>query len=538
MATVLFAVFLAVLSCALLIERFARAHAERRANESLQQISTDFRDALDRGMAQQFREVRLLAELEPFRRFDDPAAVRRALDSVQQRFDHFAWIGLTDPKGRVLAAAGGLLEGVDVSKRPWWQGAQNAPFVGDVHGALLLEKLLPKQAEPWRFVDFSVPIKGPGGELQGVLGVHLSWTWARQIKSELIDAVMSLHEAEALVIARDGTVLLGPPGTEGKPFADTAGPASFSVSTATQGQGDFPGLGWTVLLRKPVAVALADYFQLRRQIMLTALLLLALAVPLAWWVARRLSAPLEQLAAAIAARHHLGEARMPRVGGYREAELLSNALADLSDRQAEQDAQLEQRVAERTAELEQAMQRLEASERRLDQLTRIDPLTGCPNRRQFEERLPEALARSRRNGALMAVLFLDIDKFKHINDSLGHAAGDAVLKEFAQRLCTCVRVTDTVARLGGDEFVLILEGLHAPAEAEAVAGKILSQMAVPFDIDKDGAPLPVSTSIGLACTSAAGQTPEDAAQMLARADAALYAAKAAGRGTYRVAALA
>lgn len=76
MATVLFAVFLAVLSCALLIERFARAHAERRANESLQQISTDFRDALDRGMAQQFREVRLLAELEPFRRFDDPAAVR------------------------------------------------------------------------------------------------------------------------------------------------------------------------------------------------------------------------------------------------------------------------------------------------------------------------------------------------------------------------------------------------------------------------------------------------------------------------------
>jgi len=539
MATVLFAVFLAVLSCALLIENFARAHAERRAMESLQQISTDFRDALDRGMAQQFREVRLLAQLEPFRRFDDPASVRRALDQVQQGFNHFAWIGLTDPQGRVLAAAGGLLEGADVSKRPWWQAAQNAPFVGDVHGAVLLEKLLPKQREPWRFVDFAVPIKGTDGALQGVLGAHLSWGWARQIKLELIDAVMSLHEAEALVIARDGTVLLGPPGTEGKPFIDTAGSAHFSFSTATQGQGDYPGLGWRVLLRKPVDVALADYFQLRRQIMMTALMLLALAVPLAWWVARRLSAPLVQLAAAIAARHHLGEALIPRVGGYREAELLSDALAELSARQAEQDAMLEHRVTERTAELEQAMQRLEASERRLNQLTRIDPLTGGPNRRQFEERLPEALARSHRNGALMALLFLDIDKFKQINDSLGHAAGDTVLKEFALRLCACVRGTDTVARLGGDEFVLILEGLHAQAEAEQVAVKILEQMARSFDIGGT-APLAVSTSIGLACNSGAGaggHETDDAAQLLARADAALYAAKAAGRGTYRMAPL-
>lgn len=98
---------------------------------------------------------------------------------MQQRFHHCAWIGLTDPKGRVLASAGGLLEGVDVSKRPWWQGALNQPFVGDVHDAVLLEKLLPKQAEPWRFVDFSVPIKAPDDELQGVLGVLLSCAWAR-----------------------------------------------------------------------------------------------------------------------------------------------------------------------------------------------------------------------------------------------------------------------------------------------------------------------------------------------------------------------
>src|SRR6218665_2232075 len=255
MATVLFAVFVAVLACALLIEGFARAHAERRAIDSLRQISADFRDALDRGMAQQFQQVRVLAQLEQFRRFDDPPTVRHALDQVQLGFNHFAWIGLTDAQGKVLAAASGLLEGADVSKRPWWQGGHQAPFVGDVHAAVLLEKLLPHQAEPWRFVDFAVPIRDQKGVLQGVLGSHLSWTWARQIKNELIDVTMESHQAEALVVAKDGMVLLGPPDLEGKKLPDAVGlldkPGTaqqtrfggrdyFAVTAATRGPGSYP----------------------------------------------------------------------------------------------------------------------------------------------------------------------------------------------------------------------------------------------------------------------------------------------------------
>jgi len=653
MATVLFAVFVAVLACALLIEGFARAHAERRAIDSLRQISADFRDALDRGMAQQFQQVRVLAQLEQFRRFDDPPTVRHALDQVQLGFNHFAWIGLTDAQGKVLAAASGLLEGADVSKRPWWQGGHQAPFVGDVHAAVLLEKLLPHQAEPWRFVDFAVPIRDQKGVLQGVLGSHLSWTWARQIKNELIDVTMESHQAEALVVAKDGMVLLGPPDLEGKKLPDAAGlldkPGTaqqtrfggrdyFAVTAATRGQGSYPGLGWVVLLRQPTALALADYYRLRQQIVLTAGLLVALFVPLAWLLSRRLSAPLVQLAAAISARHHLGQERMPRVSGYREVELLSGALADLSDRQAEQDAMLEHRVEARTTELHQAMQRLrvitnnlpvlisyiddqqrlqftnetlrewlgidpqaavghslqevfgpalyelrreaigralkgerirfdtetqlqgvhrhlqteyipdvradgtvagiyslstditaaKAVEQHLSRLVRVDALTGGANRRQFEERLPEAMARSRRSQLSLALLFLDIDRFKHINDQLGHAAGDAVLREFALRLNGCVRATDTVARLGGDEFVLILEGLHSSEEPELVARKILSEIERPFEIE--GRALQVSTSIGIASYrgGSAGET-----ELLARADAALYEAKAAGRGCYR-----
>ena len=547
-AAVFFAAVAAVLTCALLIDRFTRAHAERSAVEAMHQLSTDFRDALDRGMAQQLQEIRVLADLDPFRRVDKPLEVRRALDAAHAGFPHFAWMGLTDPQGKVLAAAGGLLEGANVSKRPWWQGAQQGPFVGDVHGALLLEKLLPKQEEPWRFVDFAVPIRDGKGELQGVFGAHLSWAWARRIKDELIDSTLQIHEVQALVLAKDGTVLLGPPASEGKKLPelrpellqDSAttqqmqadGQAWFVVTAKTQGRGDYPGMGWVVLLRKPVSLALADYYRLRLQIALAALALAALGVPLAWLLARRLTAPLVELCRAVSERRHLGEKGLPRLRGFREVQLLSNALADLSERQAEQDAQLERRVAERTEALQLANEQLEASEARLDQLSRVDALTGLANRRQFNETLPEAMARARRRGKVMALLYLDLDKFKAINDTLGHAAGDTVLKEFGRRLSACVRETDMVARLGGDEFVLVIEGVASDADVERVANKILSEMAWPFEMG-EGEERVVATSIGIATyLDEPGLSDE---QLLGRADAALYEAKAAGRGTYRIA---
>ena len=169
-------------------------------------------------------------------------------------------------------------------------------------------------------------------------------------------------------------------------------------------------------------------------------------------------------------------------------------------------------------------------EQQLSVLARFDPLTGLPNRRQFEEKLQEAIARSTRSGHLVSLLFLDVDKFKGINDTLGHAAGDEVLKEFALRLTKCVRKTDTVCRLAGDEFVVILEGLHTFEEPQFVARKILATIAPPFDVL--GRELKVSTSIGVAV-----QEPQatSVARLLAMADEALYEAKAAGRNAYRCA---
>lgn len=173
---------------------------------------------------------------------------------------------------------------------------------------------------------------------------------------------------------------------------------------------------------------------------------------------------------------------------------------------------------------------LKKIEKQLSVLARYDSLTGLPNRRQFEEKLDEAVARAERTHKLMAVLFLDVDKFKSINDSLGHAAGDEVLKEFALRLTKCVRKTDTVARLAGDEFIVLLEGVNTFEEPQFVARKILAIMDGPFDVL--GRELAVSTSIGIAVSppGAHGTT-----QLLAMADEALYSAKAAGRGRFKCA---
>lgn len=169
-------------------------------------------------------------------------------------------------------------------------------------------------------------------------------------------------------------------------------------------------------------------------------------------------------------------------------------------------------------------------EAQLQLLARADPLTGLPNRRSYEEKLRECALRSVRSGRAMGLMYLDIDFFKQINDTLGHAGGDEVLKEFGHRLRSAVRATDAVCRLAGDEFTIILEGVNPGAEIVLVADKILAAVRQPFFAD--GTFHNVTASIGIACHEAAQL---DVAALSKAADTALYAAKAAGRNRYSVA---
>ncbi|MES2187162.1 MAG: diguanylate cyclase [Pseudomonadota bacterium] len=174
-----------------------------------------------------------------------------------------------------------------------------------------------------------------------------------------------------------------------------------------------------------------------------------------------------------------------------------------------------------------------ALEAQLRQLARVDTLTELPNRLAFNELLPVAMARARRTGGALALMFLDIDYFKGINDSLGHLGGDMVLVEFARRLRASVRTTDAVARLAGDEFVVVLENLGGQDAAEAVAAKIVAQVgSLPFELE--GRLLEVTTSVGVVLHWPV-QEPGDGADLLARADAALYDAKGLGRNRYHFA---
>lgn len=175
--------------------------------------------------------------------------------------------------------------------------------------------------------------------------------------------------------------------------------------------------------------------------------------------------------------------------------------------------------------LEQNLVALRLAERRMAELALSDPLTGLANRRRFDERLPEALARARRQRSGVGLMFLDVDHFKRVNDTFGHAAGDAVLVESGARLKDAVRATDFVARLAGDEFVVILEGLHSADECEQVAAKIVASARRLIPVDHDE--LSVTMSIGIAYLP--GVRPIDPAALLALADRALYKTKARGR---------
>ncbi|WP_341676339.1 PAS domain S-box protein [Niveibacterium sp. SC-1] len=169
-----------------------------------------------------------------------------------------------------------------------------------------------------------------------------------------------------------------------------------------------------------------------------------------------------------------------------------------------------------------------ANEARIAYLAHHDPLTGLPNRTLLQDRLQIALIRANRERSMVGLLFLDLDRFKTINDSLGHHAGDRLLQSIAERLRKCVRESDTVCRQGGDEFIIVLQDLVDPESPARVAEKILARITEPFEID--GHMIGTSFSIGIAIYPNDGH---DADALMKNADTAMYHAKEGGRNTYR-----
>jgi diguanylate cyclase (GGDEF)-like protein/PAS domain S-box-containing protein len=197
--------------------------------------------------------------------------------------------------------------------------------------------------------------------------------------------------------------------------------------------------------------------------------------------------------------------------------------------------ELELRVQERTAELAGANALLQGeiierrqAEARVHHMAYHDSLTGLPNRALLSDRLDRAMLAAQRFERKLAVMFIDLDRFKTINDSLGHMTGDQLLKEVASRLCRAVRASDTVARLGGDEFVVLVPGIRTPEEAGQVAEKIIEALSEGFPLERRN--LHITPSIGISVYPDDGN---DVEALMRNADSAMYHAKANGRNNYQ-----
>lgn len=544
-------VILLVLGATLSAAWLGRGIVSTMVRNELSELAVVMAARLDHGMAERYREIGTIAGLDVLRPYweRDPDALRDVLDRMQQSFPDYAWIGFARADGTVAAATKGMLEGQSVAQRPWFIAGKEKAFAGDVHEAVLLAKLLGPRAdaEPFRFVDVAYPVRNATGDVIGVLGAHLSWDWATDIRRSLISPESHFSQADVSILDEKGKVLLGrglntvmltpdqlaairaKPTGSGLAYGSDAD-AWLTGYALGRGYRDYPGLGWIVVARLPTDVANAPVRDLVGSILLIGLGLGVIGLFFAWWLANRLTKPIHMITVeADRIGREAGVYALPRVGGAVEVARLSRALRSLLRRigMAEQLRE----AAVRDAEAHAAESReLSADVERLRHLSETDPLTGLLNRRAFLSNAERLVAFARRYGRDLAVVVADIDHFKRVNDTYGHAAGDAVIKEVARRLQGNARDSDLVARFGGEEFVVLLMESDVTAAA-AYAERVRAAIQGGAVALEDGRSIALTLSLGCTILHAGDRDVQD---VVDRADGALYAAKTSGRNRVRV----
>jgi hypothetical protein len=296
---------------------------------------------LDTGIAAWANDVGLLARFQAFERQPpDPVTARRLLEDLQSRSPTFSWIGFTDANRGVIAATGGLLEGVDVSARPWFRPALSGLHLGDVHPAVLLAKMLPAEqggGEGAYFVDAAAPVRAADGKVLGVVAGHLTWRWAQNVRDELTSLSPWHPTPELRVLAANGVVLLGPDGEAGQSWSragQTSGweeaalpgrPSAILAYGRAEGSSDRPSLGWVVVAERDRASVLATLWLFGLWLGLGTLGIAVLGGLMAGWNARRYGSAIQRL---------LGSAEHDDVARRLE-QLQDQALAGPADRPAE-----------------------------------------------------------------------------------------------------------------------------------------------------------------------------------------------------------
>jgi PAS domain S-box-containing protein len=383
----------------LMAERTASRDLSASIGTNLAELATQTMSRLDRNMFERYREIQLMSDRVA--QLKDRDAMRRELDAAQDSYRFYAWIGVADARGIVLASTDGLLEGADVSQLPWFRNAAAGEHLGDVHEAVLLAKALRAgDGAPPRFYDVAFPLQG--GAASPVLGAHVSWDWAQDVRQAVFGAG-GRADVEPLIVSEDGVVLLGPAALEGKPLQlaslDRAASGVPGYITETwpdggtylvgyarsKGHLSSPGLGWRVLVRQETGVAFATVRQLQRDVLLGGVALALFFSLLGWLAARAVTRPLLSLADTARQIERGASVQVQPSNAYSEVRVLGAALDSLLGqvrRQREEmqqlNAGLEQRVEQRTARLREAFDRVRASEQRIQTIIESaqDPFIG------------------------------------------------------------------------------------------------------------------------------------------------------------------
>ncbi|WKV85713.1 diguanylate cyclase [Pseudomonas sp. B24_DOA] len=524
---------LTLLSVGFYVGHIATEQMKQASGNALLNTARSAATLLGEQLRERQLEVYLLSRAPHLERGDlDNPAILKSMQLRTQARAEYAWMGVTDAEGNVRQAVNDLLVGQSVQKRPWFQTGLRGQYTGDPHEAVLLAKLLPglPNGEPLRFIDFAAPIHNAEGLVIGVLGAHAHWSWVtRIVESAAFSHKNSAPDIQALIVDHDGKVLY-PEALMGQQLAtnDPVLPGwtaanGYLTSMVTVPTPSGTALSWSIAVRQPLETALQPARTLQYELLILGVFAAIVFGLVAYYLALYLSRPIEQLAHSAkqvqnnqsGAQFQLQHPVLEIAQLGQSIDAMTQSLLGKERELQEANASLEATVAQRTAALTEANAELLS-------LATHDGLTGVYNRRRFDEKITEYSLLSRRTGRPFALLLIDADYFKRINDSHGHAVGDEVLQQLAKLIQDSVRSTDFVARYGGEEFAVLLPEVAQPDTPEVVAEKIRAAVAQ--------AEFPgvgnVTVSIGLGLADPAD---DNHTTLVKRADQQLYQAKAAGR---------
>ncbi|WP_211745664.1 sensor domain-containing diguanylate cyclase [Paenibacillus sp. Marseille-Q4541] len=509
----------------ILLSNRSAENLQNEIGQSLSSIAYQMSDKLDNFMWSRTGEVEILAAMAALEQNVGISETQKLLTQLKASFPSFSWVGFMNNQGDVLAATDGILVGTNISERPVFKEGIKGKFIGDVHEGVLLSKLLPNPSgEPLQFVDISLPVTGKDGKTIGVLAAHLSWEWSKEVQRTILEPQKDhIQDLELFIISKkDSTVLLGPQNMVGEKLdidsvkRGQSGENDWKIEKWPDGKsyltgyayGDgylnYEGLGWTVLVRQPEEIAFSSMEDMIQNFFLTGFIASIIFAIIGSILAETISRPIRGITSAADRLRSGGNVTLPEYKGFKEIHSLSTSLRSLVE----------------------SLSRSESALGDMKLLAEQDQLTGLPNRIALERYLENTIEQLDPHSETLAFMYIDLDGFKKVNDTLGHQVGDLLLQKVAQRLLEVTKAGNITVRLGGDEFLLILRSSKTDSYqlARETAEEIIDLINKPYIVDLN--------HVSIGCSIGAAFYPmhdQNVGNIIRIADECLYRSKQSGK---------